>query len=297
LSKVDVVMAAYNAARYLPTSIESVLAQTMPDWHIVLVDDGSTDDTETVAREYKQRLGYRMTYVRQQNGGPSAARNTAIRASSSPLIAMLDADDLWLPDRLARAVEIFGRDAEVGLTYGGITRFREPDITVDTFYGNAGKAEGYVAERIYTRSMEVPCSSVTIRRECLDSAGMFDETMHATEDRDLWLRIAQRYKVGFVPEVLVRYRMSASSQSADPSRMLQTQRFFIEKHYGEPGCGWKARQVALSRMYRQQAEGFADRKEFGASLRNALHALLLAPWQMANLRSTASIALRSLRSR
>ncbi|WP_263415114.1 glycosyltransferase family 2 protein [Terriglobus aquaticus] len=293
----DVVMAAYNAARYLPTSIGSVLAQTEPDWHLVLVDDGSTDDTEAVAREYKERLGDRMTYVRQKNGGPSAARNTAIRVSSSPLIAMLDADDVWLPDRLARAVEIFEREPTVGLTYGGITRFREPDVTVDTFYGNSGKAEGYVAERIYTRSMEVPCSSVTIRRKCLESAGMFDETMHATEDRDLWLRIAQRFKVGFVPEVHVRYRMSASSQSADPLRMLQTQRFFVDKHYGEPGCGWRPRQEALARIYRQQAEGFADRKEFGTGLRNALHALTLAPWQTANLRTTASITLRSLRKR
>ena len=292
MSKVDILMPAYNAARFLPASIESILAQTETDWHLVVVDDGSSDDTEAVARAYQQRLGDRMTYLRQQNSGPSAARNTAIRASSSPLLAMLDADDLWLPDRLARALPVFEADPNVGLTYGGMTRFRGADVTVDTISGSR-EADDRVAEAIYTRRLDLPCSTVTIRRACLGVAGMFDEAMHATEDRDLWLRIAQRFRVAFIPEVLVRYRMSESSQSADPSRMLRFQKHFIDKHYGEPGCGWLSRQVALARIYRQQAEGFADRKEFGKSLRNAMHTLSLAPWQIGNVRTAISIALRA----
>ncbi len=297
MSKFDVLIPAFNAAQFLPGAIESVMAQIEQDWHIIVVDDGSSDETPAAAAPYLDRLGSRMTYLRQNNSGPSAARNRGIRASDSPFIAFLDADDLWLPDRLARALPLLERDAETGLTYSGISRFREPGKIVDTFHGNTGKAEGYVAEQIYTRGIELPCSSVTIRRAALETAGMFDETMHATEDRDLWLRIAQRYRIAFVPEVLVLYRMSENSQSSDPSRMLRTQTQFIRKHYGEPGCGWKARQAALARAYKQQAESFADRREFSMSLRHAVHATVLAPWAIGNLRTAASIALRLFTAR
>lgn len=296
MSAVDIVMPAYNAARFLPAAIESVLAQTVQDWHLIVVDDGSTDDTEAVAQVYTERLGSRMTYVKKANGGPSAARNAGIQVSSSPLIAMLDADDLWTPDRLHRSLREFEQDNKVGLTYSGMTRFRVPDVLVDTL-PSRHVPDAEAAEAIYTRSLDLPCSSVTIRRSCLASAGMFDESMHATEDRDLWLRIAQRFRIAYIPEILLLYRMTGASQSADPSRMLRFQKQFIAKHYGEPGCGWWARQVALARVYRQQAEGFADLKKFGPSLRNAIHALVLAPWQSANLRTTASIALRSVRQR
>ena len=294
MSKVDVLIPAFNAAHFLPGAIESVVAQTEPDWNIVVVDDGSTDNTREVVARYLDRLGGRITYVYQENRGLPAARNTAIRNSSSPLLALLDADDLWLPNRLADTLSLFAADPEVGIGYGGVMRFREPGVAFDTFRGNAGKCEGYVAEAIYTRSFELPCPTVTFRRSCIDAVGYFDETMRATEDRDMWLRIAQRFRVGFVPEVLAWYRMSGNSMSADMPRMLLAQKQFIAKHYGEPGCGWAARRVALARVYRQQAEGYADRKQFSSSLLYALWAMAMAPWQIGTLRTFTSIVKRTL---
>lgn len=294
MSKVDILVPAFNAAHFLPGAIESVIAQTEEDWRIVLVDDGSTDNTREVAAPYLERLGSRMVYVYQENRGLPAARNTGIRNSDSPLLALLDADDLWLPNRLADTLARFHADPELGLTYGGIVRFREPGVALDTFYGNTGQSEGHVAEAIYTRSIDLPCPTITFRRACVDAAGYFDETMRATEDRDMWLRIAQHFRVGFIPEVLAWYRMSGSSMSADMPRMLTAQKQFIDKHYGEPGCGWTARRTALARVYRQQAEGYADRGEYATALRDALRAIALAPWKAGHLRTAASVAKRAL---
>ncbi len=121
MSKIDVIIPAYNAARYLPMAIESVVAQTFRDWKIVLVDDGSTDNTLEVVSPFIQQLGPRLQYIKQTNGGLPAARNTAIRNSSAEFLALLDADDVWLPCRLSESLRYFERQ-QVGLTYGLISR-------------------------------------------------------------------------------------------------------------------------------------------------------------------------------
>lgn len=293
MSKVDVLIPAYNSAHYLPGAIESVIAQSEPDWHIVVVDDGSTDNTREVIKPYLVRLAERITFVQQENRGLPAARNAGIRASGSPLIALLDADDVWLPNRLAATLPAFESE-EVALSYGAVIRFRQPGVPLETFWPDPGRS-GHVARDLYTRTMDVPCPSATFRRSALAVTGMFDEGMRATEDRDLWLRIAQHFRVMYIPEPLAWYRLSSGSMSTDLPRMLEAQTQFVEKHYGEPDCGWTARREALARVHKQQAESYADRGEFGASLRNAIHALTLAPWRTDALRTTLSIALRTSR--
>lgn len=293
MSKVDIILPAYNAAPFVAAAIESVIAQTETDWRILLVDDGSTDNTRDIVEPYAQQLGSRLTYIFQQNRGLPAARNTAIRNGSSPILALLDADDLWLPHRLADSLASFEGRPQVGLSYGLITRFSDTGDVIDTFPGNGDRGENDVARWIYTRKIELPCPSVSFRRECIEKVGFFDETMRATEDRDMWLRIAQHYKVAFVPRVIALYRKSPNSMSGDLSRMLRSQLQFIEKHYGERGCGWLARQTAIGRAYKQQAESFLERGNTHSALRNALRAAALAPFDTDNLRTAASIALRT----
>src|ERR1700676_1975812 len=104
---VDVIMPAHNAAKYLRTAIESVVAQTFDDWRIILVDDGSTDETPEIARLFVERLGAKLKYIRQKNKGPAAARNAAIRNSSAEFLALLDADDIWLHFRLSESLSVF----------------------------------------------------------------------------------------------------------------------------------------------------------------------------------------------
>jgi hypothetical protein len=115
--------------------------------------------------------------------------------------------------------------------------------------------------------------------------------MRATEDRDLWLRIALRYEVAFVPKVLAYYRVSPNSMTTDPERMLQAQVQFIEKHYGSPGCGMVSRRIALSRCYKQRADALSIRRQPWAALRSSLRALAFYPMDLRTLRTTVSLLL------
>ena len=120
MATVDIIIPAYNAARFLPAAIDSVETQTFKDWRILLVDDGSTDNTAEVVSPYRTRLGERLKYIRQANAGLPAARNTAIRNAASPFLALLDADDVWLPWRLEESLKSFERHPQAGLSYGMI---------------------------------------------------------------------------------------------------------------------------------------------------------------------------------
>jgi glycosyltransferase involved in cell wall biosynthesis len=292
MPKVDVIIPAYNAARYLPTAIESVIAQTFEDWQILVVDDGSTDNTAEVVAPFLERLGPKIKYIKQPNGGVSAARNTAIRNSSAELLAMLDADDVWVDCRLSESLKCFEGRPQVGLSYGFNTTIDLEGRVINTYDQRQENAEGRIAPYLYMRRVDLPCCTVTLRRRCIDEVGIFDETLRITEDRDLWLRIALRYEIALVPKVIAHYRTSPDSLTKNPERMLNAQVQFIEKHYGAPGCGKVARQIALSRVYKEQAEALLRGQRRWAALINSLRAVALYPLEVNNLRTAGSLVLR-----
>jgi len=294
MPKVDIIIPAYNAARYLPAAIESVEAQTFADWRILLVDDGSTDNTPEVLAPFIDRLGPRLKYIRKPNGGLPAARNTAIHNSSAEFLALLDADDVWLPCRLAESLACFESRPQVGLAYGFNARIDAEGKVIDTFDRRQKHGEGRIAPYIYMRKVDLPCPTITFRRKCVEEVGPFDEKMRATEDRDLWFRIALRYEVALAPKVIALYRMSAGSMSTDPGRMLNAQLQFIEKHYGAPGCGIFARRIALGRVYKQLAEAQQLRSQKTLALASSLRALAMNPLDLATARTAASILLRCI---
>jgi glycosyltransferase involved in cell wall biosynthesis len=294
--QVNVIIPAHNAARYLAEAIESVIAQTFTSWRIVLVNDGSTDATDAVLAPYIASLGDKLTYIRQPKSGVSAARNAAMRNSSAPLLALLDADDVWLPIRLAESVACLQARPEVGLCYGFNTRINPEGVLLDTFDRRQPHGEGWVAPYLYMRTIDLPSPTITFRRECIDKVGGFDETLTATEDRDLWLRIALHYQVAVIPKVLAHYRTSPQSATTDPDRMLRSQLQFIQKHYRARGCGMAARRIALGRIYKQRAEALASRSQLAAALNSSLQAVAYAPFDPPTLRTAASLLLRRLSS-
>jgi len=294
MPKVDVIIPAYNAARYLPTAIASVMAQTFEDWRILLVDDGSTDDTEKIVGPFIRELGPKLQYIKQPNSGLPAARNTAIRNSSSEFLALLDADDVWLPCRLSESLKCFENRPQVGLSYGFVSLIDEAGETTRTFDTIPRYAEGRIATYIYRRTIDLPCPTITFRRKCIDEVGLFDEGLRAAEDRDLWLRIAMRYEIAFSPQLLAHYRVAAGSMSTDSERMLKAQLQFIQKHFGSPGCGFMARQVALSRCYKQRAEALQKSGRAIDALRSSARALRSYPLDLSNARTAASLLLKCI---
>jgi glycosyltransferase involved in cell wall biosynthesis len=216
MSKVSVVMPAFNAGRFIAQAIESVLAQTYPHYEIVVVDDGSTDNTAEVTRPY---LG-QVRYIRQANSGPSRARNRGIQEASGSYIAFLDADDVWRPNKLERQIALMEKHPEVVLSFTDLEEVRGGGIVTSSFLSvkppflAIARIEGTTAqirqESTYAALLQscfINTATVVLRREVLCETGVFNEAMGHCEDWDLWLRIAERHTIGFLNEVLTTRRL------------------------------------------------------------------------------------------
>lgn len=213
MTRTAVIIPVYNGAQHLGSAIETVLNQTWRDVELIVVDDGSTDDTRVVAERY----GDRLHYIYQDNGGPSKARNTGIKATDCDLIAFLDADDLWSSDKLAAQVEFIREHKDLEFVFCDAELIDETGLSFGSVWKQRGcydkmMSEYHCLERPFATVMEMDCilpSAVLLRRICLDRAGLFDESLGYTEhggveDKDLWLRIALTSKMGCVPRPLMK---------------------------------------------------------------------------------------------
>ncbi len=206
---VAVVIPAYNSQRFLAEAIASVKAQSEAPAELLIVDDGSRDESASLA----EGLGERC--IRRENGGPGAARNTGVAATSSPLIAFLDADDLFTPDKLARQVAHMAKSDCVAC--GGDALLLRPGQSAVAGERKNGAAQvpGRVDRELLLRSNPLICSSMMIRRSAFDAIGGFDEDrdLIATEDYDLWLRVLAEGPIDYLDEALAVYRLGPWSLS------------------------------------------------------------------------------------
>jgi glycosyltransferase involved in cell wall biosynthesis len=205
--KISVVIPAYNAARFMPRCLASVVAQTLKPYEIIVVDDGSTDSTAALAAE----LGAKV--ISQPNGGLSAARNTGIRNASGEWIALLDADDLWAPEKLERQAARIQSDTV--LVYTGIRYFDDKGVRGETPAIDAISAK----KRLRYHDSITP-STVLARREMLLRDGGFREEIRACEDWEMWVRLQYLGNFEEVTDPLVDIYLHSDSLSANPERML-----------------------------------------------------------------------------
>lgn len=209
-SEVDVIVPCYNADAHLQRALNSVFAQTWTNWQIYAVDDGSRDNTLQILKNNSSRC----SFVSQPQAGAAAARNRAIRMSSSTFIAFLDADDEWFPAKLERQIAILRNDPTVGLicsrcsvSESGILRYAGP---APRGVPNSGKLFQYLV-----RDCFVYTPTVVVRRSCLEEVGLFNESLAVSEDFNLWLRIATRWNICFLPDVLaITHKRSGSLSSS-----------------------------------------------------------------------------------
>ena len=211
---VSVIIPSYNCAAYVQKAIESVLAQTYTDHEIIVVDDGSTDQTAAVVQPYLDRI----RYIYQANKGLPSARNTGIRASTGSLIALLDADDSWLPEKLTKQVPLFA-DPEIAIVYSDFcVEYADGRFLASYLSERPLAGEGYVLDN-YLRSRFLFPSTMLLRRSAVEAAGLFDEEMLAAEDIELFARICLRWKVKRVDEVLMVRTEGANNITANGSKM------------------------------------------------------------------------------
>ncbi|MGG6293240.1 glycosyltransferase family 2 protein [Leptolyngbya sp. AN02str] len=226
MPKVSVIIPAYNAMAYLPETVESVLHQTLQDFEILIVNDGSRDRIEEWATTLTDP---RIKLITQANAGVSVARNTGIAAAQGDYIAFLDADDLWEPTKLEKQAKRLDEQPEVGLVYTWtllVTDKGEPTEVMVAF-----DIEGDVWEKLLVQDMMSNCSSAMVRRSCFDEVGVFDPSFSYCADRDMWTRIASRYHFAAVKEPLTLYRRHPSSMSKNQRKTLSELRQVIEKSF------------------------------------------------------------------
>ena len=205
---VDVIIPTYNNAHFISDAVNSVLNQTFRPQQIIVVDDGSTDGTAGVLAPFMDKI----TYIKHpENRGLPAARNTGIRAGQSELIAFLDSDDVWLPDKLEQQVPEFHGKERLGLCYTGILKCNaqlRPLPRQRKFHRRDCED---VFNELFCLWFAMPVSTVIIRRGVVQECGEFDETVRKIEDWEYWLRIAMRYSISCIPAALSYIRVHSQS--------------------------------------------------------------------------------------
>lgn len=256
MPRVSVIIPTYNRRDLLGEAIRSVLEQSFRDFELIVVDDGSTDGTEQRIRE---EFAGRLRYIRQENRGPSAARNRGVAASREEWIAFLDSDDLWLPKKLERQLDFMARNPGALISYTDEIWVRKGQRV------NPKKKHAKHSGWIYPHCLPlciISPSSVLIHRKLWDEVGGFDEGFPVCEDYELWLRVASRHPVPFLPERLIVKRGGHPDQLSRRWGMDIWRVKALVKMLKDPDLRPEWRQLTLEELHRKASiliQGFRKR--------------------------------------
>jgi len=203
---VSVIIPTYNRAHFLAEAINSVLEQTYKNYEIIVIDDGSTDGTSEIVKQF----GNKIRYFYQENRGPSAARNTGIKNAIGDLVAFIDSDDVWLPEKLSLQVKLFDMNHRVGMVSSAFfscdSNLNVNRVIKDDRLTN----KKYILKKLFIRNI-FPTPTVLVKRECFEKVGLFNESYGFAEDWEMWVRIGLEYDLAYVKTPLCRCRRHNSS--------------------------------------------------------------------------------------
>jgi glycosyltransferase involved in cell wall biosynthesis len=278
---VSVVLPTYNRAELLPRALDGVLAQDWPraQLELLVIDDGSTDDTPDVLESFRRSHSETIRVLRQENAGPPAARNAGVRAARFPYIALLDSDDAWEREKLRRQMSLFAADPSLDFCFtaisgGGDTR--APGLLLDGW----DEAPEEALERLLLGDCIVT-SSVLLSRRLLSEVGPFDASLWLGDDYDLWLRVAEAGKrIAYIPEPLTIKFSHAGGISASSALVNKSYLDVLEKHFGDgllpdqvqPRSRW-----FLARRYLNNASASIQSGEYRAAAGEILQAFRQRP--------------------
>lgn len=254
-SDVAVIIPTFNHAGFLRRAVQSVLNQTHPPVEVIVVDDGSSDNTDEVLASF----GNAIRAVRQENSGVAAARNLGVRMTTAPLLAFLDADDAWQPTKLERQVECVAAQPALGLVNCGVQEVDEDGHPLGQRTAGLG---GWIAsELLLLHDGVAPTggSSVLIPRHVFDAVGGYDECLSTSADWDLSLRIAARYPAAFVAEPLLLYTLHDGGMHLNIGTMEHDTKLAYEKAFAlYPDEFGPLRRQALSNLFMVLGASYAS---------------------------------------
>lgn len=233
-SKVSIIMPAYNAARTLKSSVESVINQTYNDWELIIIDDGSTDETGIIGKEYEESDERIILLSLYQNCGLSIARNRGVDKSTGYFIAFLDSDDIWLPDKLKMQIVYHRSNPKIGLSHTRYSYFDGENNILKRGWRRvidmAFKKEKSIISTLYYKNT-VGILTVMLKREIFLKVGGFDPLLKTFEDWDLWIRIAEiGVDFGYIPISLSLYRINPSGITNQTGLYKKSYKCFIKKY-------------------------------------------------------------------
>ncbi len=268
MPKVSVIIPTHNRGRLIGRALESVFKQTYKDYEVIVVDDGSTDNT----REVLAQFGNKIKYIAQPQQGSAAARNRGIRESMSEYVAFLDSDDFWIPEKLATQVEILDKHKNVGIVYSKMIMINEKGE-------QCGMKPSSVSGKNYQELLEIwgdlPTSTVMTRKDYFNKAGLFDQSLTTMQDIDMWLRIARFCDLYEVEDKMLAYYFRHDEQITKNrikvyEGLIRLQQKILNNYEDVPAASFVKRiamnQYTLSRTYYNE-------KFYPKSLQNALAAI------------------------
>ena len=271
---VSVIIPNYNYEKFIAETIESVLSQTYKNVEIIVVDDGSKDKS----LEVLEKFGDKIRVIQQKNAGVSAARNHGVSFSKGEFIAFLDADDVWLPEKLERQIEKFASDDEIGLVHCSMTLINPLDEPIGEM--NSGQ-EGFVAEEFlrFERGVVVGAGSTAlVKREIFDEVKGFDLRLSTAADWDFCYQVSRKYKFGFVSEPLVLYRMHGTNMHGNIKAMEHDMLLGFEKAFAENTKDLqKIRKECYGNLYMTLAGSYYKTKNYGKFLEMSGKSIINSP--------------------
>jgi glycosyltransferase involved in cell wall biosynthesis len=272
--KVSVIIPVYNSERFIKETIESVLNQTCQDFEIIIIDDGSIDKSAEIIKSFTDR---RILYIYQKNEGVSAARNKGISASKGEYIAFLDHDDLWLPKKLEEQISVLRADSEIGLVYSDCYYVNIEKEMMKRFFEQSKPYRGAVFPEFFMSNF-IPCLTAVVRKDVFKKVGLFNPGFSISEDYDLFLRIAELFKVEYIDMPLAKYRIHETNFSKNIILTHREEIEILSKYLKEKPeikkiMGKKAEKrladlyFSLGRVYQFQRNFAQSRREFLSSVK------------------------------
>ncbi|MBP6342585.1 MAG: glycosyltransferase [Candidatus Omnitrophica bacterium] len=245
---VSVIIPAYNKAEYTRRTVESVLAQTYSSLEVIVVDDGSTDNTAQVMAAFKDRI----RYILKPNGGACSARNAGIKASSGEYIAFIDCDDLYEPRKIEVCADYLNSHPEYGFVHTAANLIDHQERVEGIYDHPKSRRLGWITRRLILGN-HICNSTALIRREILFKAGFFDESIFTPGDWDLWLRLSETAQVGYIREPLTKYRITDNYIFNRLELAQREELYVIEKFFQRHPDG-RLRARALSNLHLRFAQ-------------------------------------------
>lgn len=273
--RVTVVVPTYNRECFIALAVESVVNQSVQDWELIIVDDGSTDQTTALLDSWL--TDPRIHYLYQSNQGQSAARNRGLAAVNSDYIGFLDSDDIWLSDKLEKQLAIFDRCAGVDIVHGDEIVIDEVGRVLSK--QNMARYSGFITPQLLSDNC-VSMTTALVRRGCFEEMGGFDESDRVAEDYELWLRFSTRYRFYYEPGYVTLYRSMADQLSTDTRLRLQANEHILNTFLNRfPSAVTPAeRRTGLSRFHTRKARYLASAGCRAEAIRAIFEAFCLKPF-------------------